>query len=256
MAAKRATPPCLLAVCTDERRHGPGRSDAPYRPTGPEDSQGQGGGTRGALHRRVPDDCSSSRAGALRLLRGAQRGVVELAVGAAGAAGAGSAAHSGAPGRYLPLCADSRCSCAADGRTAGGRPPFFSIRCVLLPSRLSTCPRSSSRTSLRDACVASRSWWNSWWKYQQSFLRDAFLRGLWSRSLIFLEEVSKVYAQFRVQQRLRHPQFLTLQLAGSTLRVRRFKGGEGGREVSHPIKVRRSPGTRVRECPGSRAHPR
>ena len=29
------------------------------------------------------------------------------------------------------------------------------------PSGLSTCPRSSLRTFLRDACVASRSWWNS-----------------------------------------------------------------------------------------------
>ena len=38
-AAKRATPPCLLEVCTDERRDGPGRSDATYRPTGPENSQ-------------------------------------------------------------------------------------------------------------------------------------------------------------------------------------------------------------------------
>ena len=34
--------------------------------------------------------------------------------------------------------------------------------CWLLPSRLSTCPRSSSSTSPRDACVVSRSWRNSW----------------------------------------------------------------------------------------------
>ena len=33
-----------------------------------------------------------------------------------------------------------------------------------------------------------------------------------------------VYAQYRVQQRLRHPQFLALQLIGSTLRIRRFIG--------------------------------
>ena len=38
----------------------------------------------------------------------------------AGATGAGSAAHRGARRRHLPLRADSRCSCAADGGTVGG----------------------------------------------------------------------------------------------------------------------------------------
>ena len=33
-AAKGATPPCILEVCTDERRHGSGRSAPPHRPTG------------------------------------------------------------------------------------------------------------------------------------------------------------------------------------------------------------------------------
>ena len=46
-----------------------------------------------------------------------------------------------------------------------------SIRCVLLPSRLSTCLRSLWRTSLRDAYVVSHSWWNSWWKYRRSSLQ-------------------------------------------------------------------------------------
>ena len=44
-------------------------------------------------HGRVPDDSSSSRAGALRPLRGARRGAARLVVGAAGAAIAGTAAH-------------------------------------------------------------------------------------------------------------------------------------------------------------------
>ena len=46
-----------------------------------------------------------------------------------------------------------------------------------------------------------------------------------SSSLTFqyMEEVFKVYAQYRVQQRPRHPQFLALQLIGSTLWMRRFK---------------------------------
>ena len=40
--------------------------------------------------------------------------------------------------------------------------------CRLLPSRLSTCPRSSSRISPRDAHVVSRSWRISWWKCRRS----------------------------------------------------------------------------------------
>ena len=43
--AERATPPCILAVCTDERRHGPSREHPPLSPTGTE--YGQGGGRRG-----------------------------------------------------------------------------------------------------------------------------------------------------------------------------------------------------------------
>ena len=40
-AAKGATPPCLLEVCTDERHHGSGRSAPPYRPTGTDDCQAE-----------------------------------------------------------------------------------------------------------------------------------------------------------------------------------------------------------------------
>ena len=41
-------------------------------------------------------------------------------------------------------------------------------RSFLLPSRLSTCPRSSSSASCREPRFASRSWRNSWWKYRRS----------------------------------------------------------------------------------------
>ena len=82
---KRATPPFDATARTDERRHGPCRDSAPQR-TAPEEGKGPGGGTRGAQHGRVPDDSSSSRAGALRPLRGAPREAVQLAVGTAGAA--------------------------------------------------------------------------------------------------------------------------------------------------------------------------
>ena len=82
-------------------------------------------------------------------------------------------------------------------------------------------------------------------------LRNAFLSGLWSRSLIspFLVEAFKIIAQDRV-----HPQFDALQLIGSTLRMRCFKLFFA--LMPHRIKVRKSPGTRVRECPGTSAHPR
>ena len=43
-------------------------------------------------------------------------------------------------------------------------PSVSSIRCVLLPSRLSKCPRSSSSASRREPRFASRSWRNIWWK--------------------------------------------------------------------------------------------
>ena len=62
----------LTAVCTDERRHGPGRSEPPQRPTGTEACQGQeGGGERDApLH--GPDD-SSFQGCSRRVPRPAQR---------------------------------------------------------------------------------------------------------------------------------------------------------------------------------------
>ena len=78
----------------------------------PEEGKSPGGGTRGALHGRVPDHCPSSRAGALRPLRGARRGAAQLAVAAAGAAGAGSAADCGAHHRpSRPSCRSSTYRC-------------------------------------------------------------------------------------------------------------------------------------------------
>ena len=41
-AAKGAALPCILAVCTDERRHDPGRSEPPQRSTETENCQGKG----------------------------------------------------------------------------------------------------------------------------------------------------------------------------------------------------------------------
>ena len=58
-------------------------------------------------------------------------------------AGAGSAAHRGTDRRCSPSGASSRRSCAADGGTDGGRPPF--LRYAVFPSRLSKCRRSCLR---------------------------------------------------------------------------------------------------------------
>ena len=73
-----------------------------------------------------------------------------------------------------------------------------------------------SRTSLRDACVASRSWWNRWWKCQQPC---TFL----SRKLTFqfVAEVFKVLAQERIRQR--HLLF-SLQLFRMMTRMSLVKG--------------------------------
>ena len=55
---------------------------------------------------------------------------------------------------------------------------------------------------------------------QRFLLQNAFLSGLWSRTLTFLSvEAFKIFAQVTV-----HPQLHALQLNGSPLRMRRFKG--------------------------------
>ena len=128
---------------------------------------------------------------------------------------------------------------------------------------------------LCDVSVATRSWWNSWWKCRRPyptlryfsglwsststfqfllvegetlvfkvfsqnrvqlfrFLQNAFLSGLWSRSLTFLlpVEAFTIFVQDRV-----HPQLRTLQLLGSALRMSHFGGGRRG---SHSFPGRKS----------------
>ena len=126
-------------------------------------------------------------------------------------------------------------------------------RSFLLPSRLSTCPRSSSSASRCEPRFASRSWRNSWWKYRRSChfprcsglwsrpwtfqfrrvvcavfkvfpqdrlqrrllsLWNAFLSGVWSRSLIFPVEAFKIFSQDRAHLHLLHLQlvFVVLQM--------------------------------------------
>ena len=159
----------------------------------------------------------------------------------------------------------------------------------LIPSRLSKCPRSCPSMSLCARPCALRSWWNSWWKYRRPCLtlrhcglwnststfqflvvedqvlvfmvfsqdsvqqrrlpENAFLSGLWSRSLtLFLVEVFLVLSQVRVH--LLH----TLQLVLKNAQMSLVKGFF----ALFPTlkKVRRWLRTRVRGCPPVAAHPR
>ena len=90
-------------------------------------------------------------------------------------------------------------------------------------------------------------------RVQQRRIRlwNAFLSRLWSRPLTFLllVEVLQIFAQDRV-----HPQLRTLQLLGSTLRMSRFNGFFA--LFHRKKKVQLSPGTWVRVCPSTSAHPR
>ena len=55
---QRATPPCTLALCTDERR----REQPPRSPTGTEQGQGRGGGAREEAQRAMATEAPSSPA--------------------------------------------------------------------------------------------------------------------------------------------------------------------------------------------------
>ena len=136
-----------------------------------------------------------------------------------------------------------------------------------------------------------RSWETSWWKCRRVSPILLYYSGLWSRTLPFqfllvVKGVFKVFSEDRVQQRCirlwnaflsrlwsrpltflllvavlqifaqdrAHPQLRTLQQLGLTLRMSRFNGFFA--LFPRKKKVRMSPGTWVRECPGTSAHPR
>ena len=105
----------------------------------------------------------------------------------------------------------------------------------LFPSRLSKCPRFFLRTYLCARFCVTRSWQNKTLTFlvvegefpvfkvffpdrvqqRRVPLRNAFLSGLWSRSLIFPVEAFKIFAQDRV-----HPLLRTFQLVLMTLWMR------------------------------------
>ena len=78
-----------------------------------------------------------------------------------------------------------------------------------LPSRSSKCRRSCLMMFLCDVPVATRSWWNSWWKYRRPYSTLRYFSGKWSSTSTFqflLVEgetfVFKVFLPDRVLQRL------------------------------------------------------
>ena len=89
----------------------------------------------------------------------ARRGAAGPAVCRVWTARAGPAAHRGPDRRRRSWVTDARCSCAAGWWMCSSS----SMHLCLLSSRLLKCPRSSSRTSLRDVWCVIRSWRNSWW---------------------------------------------------------------------------------------------
>ena len=75
---------------------------------------------------------------------------------------------------------------------------------TLRPSGSPTCPRSSLRTSLRDGCVASRSWCNSWWKCQ---LSCTFLSRKLTFQFLVVEGDIRIFKGFPPGQSSTAPQF-------------------------------------------------
>ena len=195
-AAKRATPPCLLEVCTDERRDGPGRSDAPYRPTGPENSQGEGGGTRDEMHGRVPDDSSSSRAGVPRPLRGARRGGGPTCCWSRRGRSWGSSGTLCCTSlTSCRTCRFSMCLCPSWGRSWWNSRRSTTLR---RPSRLSKCPSCLLTVFHSVLPFAVRRRRSSWWKcrrIQCTWLWFSPRRSIRGESFV-------VFSQDIVQQRL------------------------------------------------------
>ena len=103
LTAKRAAPPCILAVCTDERRDGSGSSDAPLCSKETEDCQGRGGG--GARDVRRPTALNTplpgTRLAPLPEVGGPHRRPVALLSPGAGVPSLASPALAGAAGEVV-----------------------------------------------------------------------------------------------------------------------------------------------------------
>ena len=150
-----------------------------------------------------------------------------------------------------------------------------------------------SAEDLASRCSSTRSWWNSWWKCRRPHPALRYCSGLWSSTSTFqflLVEgetlVFKVFSQNRVQLQ----RFLLLNAISERIMeqivdfpvarggLHDFRPGQSSSSVAHspaawlntedePFqevfrtfsrkkKVRLTPGTWVRECPGTSAFPR
>ena len=155
-AAKRATPPCISEVCTDERRHGPARVHetqytAKFRkhssPKSPAHST-----SRSTTMTVCRSSGAPGRTGSLPCL--------DRRSGICGAPWYRSSTQSLWCLFSTILCRRRWNSCKTCSSSSTGSRPF--------PSRLLKCPRSTPRTSLCARFCVLRSWQNSWWKCRRS----------------------------------------------------------------------------------------
>ena len=202
--------------------------------------------------------------------------------------------YSSAPWSILStLCRWSHCSMCLRRRWWNNCWTFLHLSISMLPSRLSKCPRLCVHPALLAQSSVRRRRQTSWWKCRRLSPILRYYSGLWSRTLPFPfllvvegeTQIFQVFSVDRVQQRsLRlwnafvsrlwnrsltspllveifmvfaqdraHPQLRILQLLGLTLRMSRFNGFFA--LFPRRKKVRMSPGTWVRVCPGTSAHP-
>ena len=154
-----AAPPCILEVCTDERRDGLGRSKAPHRPTETEDCQGRG-------HERHVEVSSVRGSGVLRAVRRRHHRMAACQLGRAARGnrnGVRNAPWSPCWGRLCPLPFLD----VLVPQTVDHPVDILKIIAKVTPAveQVIDVPKiiqdpTPQRTELSDLS----SWWNSWWK--------------------------------------------------------------------------------------------
>ena len=178
----RAAAAFVVSSRTADRPHGPCHVLAPLSSTETDEGKGQGGGARAVL-RATATEAPSAPVGALQPRRRARRGPASTSVRGRWQAGQGGVARRGGSRLRLPI---------RDDVTNALRILDFPIA-----EQAIEVPKFSALRVHRALLFLSRSQRNSWWKCRpccpeqsstatSSSLANAFLSGLWSRSLIFL----------------------------------------------------------------------
>ena len=161
----------------------------------------------------------------------------------------------------------------------------YSTRSRLFPRRLSQCPKSCPVMSLCEPLFAKRSWRNNWWKCRRSYPSSSLQRTVEHNVAIpvpggggrlaslqgFLPGQSSTAPQFSKERLSERIVEQIVDIPGGGLQgFRLVQGSPASSSSVSPAgsddyanergatqkKVRKSPGTRVRECPGTSAHPR